>query len=154
MPDQALEHQDAEGIEVAPRVRRASLDQLRGVVLRGGEHHPQLGLHPVALEARQPEVEQHRVVRLEPTLQEHVRWLQVAVDDSARVDIVERLAERRGDRQPLGRGQGALLLEVLLEVHPLEVVGEDVEPPVLHPAHPEVPDDVGVLQGFADLRLV
>ncbi len=88
-----LEEDSADGEQIAARVHVLAADDLLGRhIPRSADHHPasrQRGLsveHPLGLGPRQAEVEQLDAVRCE----EHVRGLEVAMDDPSRVQSRER----------------------------------------------------------------
>ena len=106
-----LEEQDAQGVDVAPRVdgRRLSGDLLRahvgeraeeltGARLQGGELYVGVG------HARDAEVEDLRLALL---VDEDVLGLEVAVDDPFLVRVVDGIADLGDELQPLPRAQAA-----------------------------------------------
>ena len=78
----------------------------------------------VVLQVGDAEVDEHGFA----VLDEDVARLDVAVDDTARVDGADRLGDAAGEAQQVGRGQRAVLLDDLVERRAGHVAGHDVGP--------------------------
>ena len=149
---QALEEDAAERVDVGPGVDVAGGDLLRRDVgdradeaLRAGEA---LGAHRVAGEAEVAEV---RLLGLGGD--EHVRRLDVAVDEPERVRGVERVGDRPEQTDGLRRVEAARRrVDELAEVVALDVPHRQVEVPALLAGRVDR-DDVRVVEARCELRL-
>jgi hypothetical protein len=139
-----LVEKGAEGVEIRARTRAAA-ERLLGGQVRDGAHEGAVaaGTRLAALGEREAEVaETGAAVLPEP----HVRGLQVAVDDSAAVRVLERAAHVGCDRERAADLETAILclLQQRGDVPARHVRRDDVRPPLVLAAL-EHPDDVGML---------
>ncbi len=153
-PGEHLVEHAAERVDVRARVDRAALELLRRDVVERADEHA--GLRHAAARRRllgQAEVGQVGERLLLRAGDQHVRGLDVAVDEPARVGGVERPADLGQDLGGALGGHGALALDHRAQVRALDVAHRDVELPVLLARLVER-DHVRVLDLRRDLRLV
>jgi hypothetical protein len=148
---EALEHHHAERPDVRARVgrgRRARL--LRAHVPRRAEDRAGARGHVVAGELADAEVEhlREREAGRAVLVQEHVRRLDVAVDDADGVRRGERLRRVEQDREEVLHADRRIGVERVAEGHPVEQLHDEVEDAVVHLPDVEHVDDVRVV----DLR--
>jgi hypothetical protein len=100
-PRRALERQAAERVDVRGPGRLGAAEHLGRDVVQRAHHHPRLGQHGVRAALRQPEVREVGRTRL---VDDHVRWLHVAVNDPRVVQRVQARADVGDDANHLGMG--------------------------------------------------
>ena len=117
---------DAEGVDVARRRRGLTLRLLRGDVRGRAEHGSGLGEGRVGSHPRDPEVRDLRPVLV---VEEDVRRLQVAVDETVPVRMSESRGELNRDRSSLVVLQAAAGRQALFQRSASEVLERHVRAP-------------------------
>ena len=126
-PGEHPEEQYAERVDVGRRRDGQSLDLLRRDVRGGSEHGAGGGQARRAAELREPEVGDLRVTR---GGEEHVRGLEVAVDDPALVSMREPGGDLAGELVGDGVGELLAVRHPFVERSARQVLEDDVRPAV------------------------
>jgi hypothetical protein len=139
---QQLVRDDAEGVQVRPRVGRLTLQLLRRQVLHGSRDRAGLRRSAVCVRAREPEVGYLR----DPLRGEHdVLGLHVPVHDPLAMRVVERGQDLQHDFGGRARGEQALRVQHVAQALAAHVLHHHEVHPVDGPPVVDV-DDVRVVE--------
>jgi hypothetical protein len=140
-------HQHAQAEDVGARIGAAAREQLRRHVFGRSPEQARPGQAGEGLDPGQTEVDQLHVRAGE----QHVLRLDVAVDDTARVRVRQRVRDGERDRKRFLRRQAAPALEVPPEIFPVDKLHHQEGAPVLV-TRGQHADDVRMVQPARDLR--
>ena len=155
-PGEQLVEEDADGVDVAPRVRDLTGGALGGDVASGAEDHAGLRHHGLVVpeQARDAEVEDlHEVGVAVPGDDVHVLGLHVAVHDALAVGVPHGGGDLRGEVKRPPQRQGSFLAQQRGEAAPLEELHDQVKALIVGElAKEEDAHEVGVLERRGDAR--